>query len=83
MLSTDKHRWMSVVSADRRFGTKRDGGSHRFLAAMIVHAYVRIGDDLLCVRQVTVVDRFGVSERFVRETYDIAKRLGYLDLTDS
>jgi hypothetical protein len=72
-----KFNWIRLLAADP---DPRMTGGYKHILTMIALNNVKIYEDTFCVRQVTVADRCGTSERQVRRAFTAAKLLGYIEL---
>jgi hypothetical protein len=72
-----KFDWIRLLAADP---DPRMTGGYKHILTMIALNNVKIYEDTFCVRQVTVADRCGTSDRQVRRAYAAAKRCGYIEL---
>jgi hypothetical protein len=71
----NKFEWIEAVAADGRIP---DG--ERFVLIATAVRYVTYGEDVFHVRQVTIAERFAVSDRTVQRAQARARDLGYLVL---
>jgi hypothetical protein len=74
-MSFDKFEWIRLMVGDRRLTV-----ADRFVLTNAAIRYVRHGNDVLRVRQVTMADQFAVGARTVRQSISRARDLGYLVL---